>query len=94
MGAQNKKKIFWEIYAELRNIMISNIGTPDYVLKAFNTFTKATESYNLSPSAVRRCCFEIASSLIFPTWKNRVRWKKEVGCTLQESVISRKRRGL
>ena len=65
MGAQNKKKIFWEIYAELRNIMISNIGTPDYVLKAFNTFTKATESYNLSPSAVRRCCFEIASSLIF-----------------------------
>ena len=34
MGAQNKKKIFWEIYAELRNIMISNIGTPDYVLKA------------------------------------------------------------
>lgn len=77
MGAQNKKKIFWEIYAELRNIMISNIGTPDYVLKAFNTFIKATESYNLSPSAVRRCCFEIASSLIFPTWKNRVRWKKE-----------------
>lgn len=65
MGAQNKKKIFWETYAELRNIMISNIGTPDYVLKAFNTFTKATESYNLSPSAVRRCCFEIASSLIF-----------------------------
>lgn len=65
MGAQNKKKIFWEIYAELRNIMISNIGTPDYVLKAFNTFTKATESYNLSPSAVRRCCFEIASALIF-----------------------------
>lgn len=65
MGAQNKKKIFWEIYAELRNIMISNIGTPDYILKAFNTFTKATESYNLSPSAVRRCCFEIASALIF-----------------------------
>ena len=54
-----------EIYAELRNIMISNIGTPDYVLKAFNTFSKATESYNLSSAAVRRCCFEIASSLIF-----------------------------
>ena len=31
MGAQNKKKIFWEIYSELRNIMISNIGTPDYL---------------------------------------------------------------
>lgn len=65
MGAQNKKKIFWDIYAELRNIMTSNIGTPDCVLKAFNTFSKATESYNLSPAVVRRCCFEIASSLHF-----------------------------
>ena len=79
MGAQNKKKIFWEIYAELRNIMISNIGTPDYVLKAFNTFTKATESYNLSPSAVRRCCFEIASSLIFSYM--------EVSCEAEEGKL-------
>lgn len=79
MGAQNKKKIFWEIYAELRNIMISNIGTPDYVLKAFNTFIKATESYNLSPSAVRRCCFEIASSLIFSYM--------EVSCEVEEGKL-------
>lgn len=79
MGAQNKKKIFWEIYAELRNIMISNIGTPDYVLKAFNTFTKATESYNLSPSAVRRCCFEIASTLIFSYM--------EVSCEVEEGKL-------
>ena len=79
MGAQNKKKIFWEIYAELRNIMISNIGTPDYVLKAINTFTKATESYNLSPSAVRRCCFEIASTLIFSYM--------EVSCEVEEGKL-------
>ena len=79
MGAQNKKKIFWEIYAELRNIMISNIGTPDYVLKAFNTFIKATESYNLSPSAVRRCCFEIASTLIFSYM--------EVSCEVEEGKL-------
>ena len=79
MGAQNKKKIFWEIYVELRNIMISNIGTPDYILKAFNTFTKATESYNLSPSAVRRCCFEIASTLIFSYM--------EVSCEVEEGKL-------
>lgn len=65
MGAQNKKKMFWDIYSELRNIMISNIGNTALVMKAFNTFSKATESYNLSPTIVRRCCFEIASSLSF-----------------------------
>lgn len=65
MGAQNKKKMFWDIYSELRNIMISNIGNAALVMKAFNTFSKATESYNLSPTIVRRCCFEIASSLSF-----------------------------
>ena len=59
--------------------MISNIGTPDYVLKAFNTFIKATESYNLSPSAVRRCCFEIASSLIFSYM--------EVSCEVEEGKL-------
>lgn len=65
MGAQNKQKIFWDIYNELRNIMNSNIGNSTYVMKAFQTFTKATESYNLSPAVVRRCCFEIASSISF-----------------------------
>ena len=65
MGAQNKKKIFWEVYGELRNIMVSNLGNFASVMKAFNTFSKAAESYNLSPATVRRCCFEIASSLSF-----------------------------
>lgn len=65
MGAQNKQKIFWDIYNELRNIMNSNIGNSAYVIKAFRTFVKATESYNLSPAVVRRCCFEIASSISF-----------------------------
>lgn len=36
MGAQNKKKMFWDIYSELRNIMISNIGNTALVMKAFN----------------------------------------------------------
>lgn len=77
MGAQNKKKNLLEIYAELRNIMISNIGTPDYVLKAFNTLLQGNGIYIFSPSAVRRCCFEIASldfSYMEESWRVR---KKE-----------------
>lgn len=64
-GAQNKVEIFQDIYAELKGIMCANVGNTDYVMKAFNTYTKATESYNLSPAMVRRTCFEIASALYF-----------------------------
>ena len=64
-GSEQEENLLGKSMQNCENIMISNIGAPDYVLKAFNTFTKATESYNLSPSAVRRCCFEIASTLIF-----------------------------
>lgn len=65
LGAQNKNDIFRDIYAELKGIMCSNIGNTEYVMKAFRTFAKATESYNLSPQHVRRLCFEIASSTFF-----------------------------
>ena len=46
-------------------MMCSNIGNTEYVLKAFRTFTKAAESYNLSRQTVRRLCFELASSIYF-----------------------------
>ena len=64
-GAQNKADIFRDIYAELKGIMCANVGNTDYVMKAFNSFSKATQSYNLSPAMVRRNCFEIASALYF-----------------------------
>ncbi len=65
LGEQNKNSIFQDIYAELKGIMCSNIGNTEYVLKAFRTFTKAAESYNLSRQTVRRLCFELASSIYF-----------------------------
>lgn len=65
LGEQNKNHIFQDIYAELKDIMCSNIGNTEYVLKAFRTFKRATESYNLSRQTVRRLCFELASSIYF-----------------------------
>lgn len=64
-GAQNKSNLFRDIFAELKNIMCSNIGNTEYVMKAFRTFCKATESYNLSQQIVRRLCFEIATATYF-----------------------------
>lgn len=64
-GAKRKNDIFRDIYAELKGIMCSNIGNPEYVMKAFHTFCKATQSYNLSQQTVRRLCFEIATATYF-----------------------------
>ncbi len=65
LGEQNKNNIFQDIYAELKDIMCNNIGNTEYVLKAFRTFKRASESYNLSRQTVRRLCFELASSIYF-----------------------------
>ena len=64
-GEQNKNNIFRDIFSELKGIMCSNTGNTEYVMKAFHTFAKATESYNLSQQTVRRLCFEMASATYF-----------------------------
>jgi len=74
LGEQNKSSIFRDIYAELKGIICGNIGNTEYVLKAFHTFKRAAESYNLSGQAVRRLCFELASSVYFS-------YKEELGET-------------
>lgn len=65
LGDKNKNDIFRDIYGELKGIMCSNTGNTEYVMKAFRTFTKATQSYNLSQQTVRRLCFEMASATYF-----------------------------
>lgn len=65
LGEQNKNNIFRDIYAELKETMCGNIGNTEYVLKVFRTFSKASESYNLSRQTVRKLCFELASSIYF-----------------------------
>ncbi len=57
--------MFREVYAELRAKMNENIGNTEKVLRIFNAFCVATESYNITDQYVRKCCFEIASSIYF-----------------------------
>lgn len=63
--SQNKADIFKDIYQELKAAMNANIVNIEYVLKVFDTFCKATDSYNLTVNYIRKCCFEIASSMYF-----------------------------
>lgn len=92
-----------DVYAELKGIMCNNIGNSEYVLKVFRTFSKAVESYNLSKTLARRCCFEIASTLLLTYMgdsgevedgkldalsKNLVSAGREEACELTEMFIT------
>ena len=64
-NSESRCKLFNNIFSELKSNMISNTGNVDLIIKVFQTFARATESYNLADSYTRRCCFDIASSLYF-----------------------------
>lgn len=60
-----RDRLFREIYSELKSAMSANVADADYVLHVFESFRKATRSYNLSNAYVRKCCFEVASAVYF-----------------------------
>ncbi len=62
---QKREKLFWDVYVEMKNAMSSNIGDSDKIMNIFERFRQATDSYNLSDNIIRRCCFEMASSIYY-----------------------------
>lgn len=64
-GIKRRVDLFREIYRELVNVMSTNIGDTQKIMRAFDAFCQAKDSYNISDSYVRRCCFEIASAVSF-----------------------------
>lgn len=65
-GDEEKRlRMFRDTVYELRRIMEENIDQKDTLLKAFSTFTKCADSYNLSDSMVRKETFQILSGLIY-----------------------------
>lgn len=63
--SEDRYRLFNEVFAELKRIMVINTGNLDSVMKAYETFKQATESYNLANTMIKRCCFDIASTLYF-----------------------------
>lgn len=64
-NAQRRDNLFREVFAEMKNAMCVNIGDSEKVLSIFSRFCQATDSYNLSDSYIRKCCFEMASSVYY-----------------------------
>ena len=63
--AQNKCELFNQVFSEMKNAICSNVTDSEKVLYIFERIRQATDSYNLSDSYIRSCCFELASSLYF-----------------------------
>jgi two-component system response regulator YesN len=57
--------MFREVFSEFIRKLNDNIGDTDKVLRVFDSFCIATNSYNISDKYVKKCCFEIASSIYF-----------------------------
>lgn len=64
-GKKGQLDMFREVYAELKNNLNENMGNAEKVVRIFDSFCAATNSYNITDQYVRRCCFEIASSVYF-----------------------------
>lgn len=65
-GDEEKRlRMFRDTVYELRRIMEENLDRKDVLLKAFSTFARCTDSYNLSDSMVRKETFQILSGLLY-----------------------------
>lgn len=62
---QNREHLFWDSYRELKQSMTAGVADVGLVLHAFESFQKATVSYNLSRLQVQKCCFEIAAAVYY-----------------------------
>lgn len=64
-NAQRSDHLFREVFADINNSMCVNIGDSEKVLYIFDQFCRATDSYNLSDSYIRRCCLELVTSTYY-----------------------------
>jgi len=62
-GTEQRLKVFDELFQKLNKAMSISIGQPDAMIEAYATFERATVTYSLSNSLVRRYCFKMASSV-------------------------------
>jgi len=64
-GEKGQLAMFREVYAEIKMNMNANIGNTEKMMRAFDAFCTAANSYNITNQYVSRCCFELASSVYF-----------------------------
>lgn len=63
--AMNRKRLFREVFSEMKNAITSHLMEPDGVMRIYDYFCQAVESYHLSEPYIRKCCFEIGASAYY-----------------------------
>lgn len=67
---QNRAKLFIDIFSEMKNEMCANVTDSERVISIFEHFCRATDSYNISDSYTRKCCFELVASVYYAYLNN------------------------
>ncbi|MBU9736792.1 response regulator transcription factor [Diplocloster agilis] len=62
---QKRDKLFKEVFSEMKAAMCANVGNADCVMKIYERFKQALESYSVPGEDVSMCCYELASSVYF-----------------------------
>ena len=57
--------MFQEVYEELKNEMCANVSDYAYIMRVFEAFCMAVESYNLSEASMRKYCFELIADVYY-----------------------------
>ncbi|MCL2864497.1 MAG: response regulator [Lachnospiraceae bacterium] len=57
--------LFREVYGEFIRKLNDNTGDTENALRIFEAFCAAADAYNITDQYVRKCCFEMASSIYF-----------------------------
>ena len=68
--AKNRRRLFMDTFTELKNRMLVELGNVEEAARIMDIFEIASDSYNVSDSVVRRCCFELVSTLYFAVVSN------------------------
>ncbi|MCD8230395.1 MAG: response regulator [Clostridiales bacterium] len=72
-----RRHMFLEVFEEMKREMCANINDLSFVLRAFDSFCAAADSYSLSASSVRNYCFELLSSVTYTYRMNGSNGKTE-----------------
>ncbi len=88
-SVQKKDDLFHAIFSEFEDALCFNLADREKTLCIFERFCRATDTYNLSDAYIRKCCFQLASSLYYAFMVNTgAEAESEITCFYNALVIA------
>lgn len=93
-SARKRDCLFIEEFLKIKNAMCSNIGDSEKLFCILERFCQTTQSYNLSDNYIRKCCYELVSSIYYAYVINLGEYADSQISTFINSLINVKGREL